>query len=262
LAGASTGRLAGVRVAITRASHQADELAALLVGQGASPVLVPAIKLVDPAQPELLQAALDRLPDGYDGVVVTSVNAAERILDRAPADRFERACVAAVGTGTAEALRRRGVVVDVLPARFRAEGLLSALDEAFAERGGLAGTRWLLPRAEVARELLPEGLRARGARVDVVAAYRNVPASTAPLEAALGEGLDAITFAAGSAVESFAGSLGSRLPALLDGVVVASIGPVTSRACRESGLAVDVEPAQARLAELVEALAGFWEERR
>ncbi len=249
-----TGRLEGARVGITRAREQAAGLVDLVAGEGGVPVLLPCLEVVGPESIEPLDRALARLPGGYDGVLFASTNAVRWTLGRAGPGRFQRAIVAAVGPATADELIASGVRVDVVPTVHRAEGLLAALD-AHVGRRGLRGTRWLLPRADVAREALPEGLEARGATVDRVVAYRNVAPDPAPLVEALEAGLEAITFASGSAVRRLKEALGERFEPLLGGVIVASIGPVTSRACRELGLAVHVEAAQARVPALVEALA-------
>lgn len=255
-----TGSLNGARIGITRAGEQAAGLAALVVASGGNPVLMPCLEVVAPESFELLDAALARLPEGYDGVLFSSVNVVRWTLSRAEVGTLRQVTVAAVGRATAEALEERGVEVQVVPEDFHAEGLLLALD-AYAGSRGLAGTRWLLPRADVAREILPLGLEARGATVDRVVAYRNVAADPGPLFDALERGLDAVTFASGSAVERLRGALGDRFGELLAGVIVASIGPVTSRACRDAGLSVHVEAAEARVPALADALASHWENR-
>lgn len=252
--------LAGARVGITRAPEQASALAEGVTLRGGVPVLVPCLCLAGPETTGPLDRALALLPDGYDGVLFASTNAVRWTFERTASSVFDGVLVAAVGRATAEALEARGVAVTVVPADFRAEGLLAALDE-HAAPDGLAGTRWLLPRGDVAREVLPDGLEARGARVDRVVAYRNLAPPPGPLAAALEQGLDAITFASGSAVQRLAQALGPRFVELLSDVVVASIGPVTSRACRDLGLDVQVEPPTARVEALLDGLAAHWERR-
>jgi uroporphyrinogen-III synthase len=249
--------LAGARVAVTRSGAQAADLARLIVARGGAPVLVPCLRVVGPVDAGALDEALDRLPRDYDGVVFSSTNAVHWTLARTTSESFAGVRVVAVGAATAEALRERGVPVDVVPAAFHSEGILAALDEA----GDLAGTRWLLPRADVAREVLPEGLEARGAQVDRVVAYRNAAPEPGAVERALEAGIDAITFASGSAVVRLREALGPRFEERLRGAVVASIGPVTSQACREAGLTVHAEAESAGIAALVDALADIWETR-
>ena len=251
--------LGGARVGVTRAAAQSGELADRIAARGGLPVRIPCLEVVGPESPELLDRALARPPAGYDGVLFASTNAARFTLERVAAGLLQEPVVAAVGEATAAELIRSGVRVDVVPTVHRAEGLLAALEAHMGRR--MAGSRWLLPRADVAREVLPEGLEALGATVDRVVAYRNRAPEPGPLLEALEEGLEAITFASGSAVRRLAAALGDRFPALLDGVVVASIGPVTSEACRALGLAVHVEAPEARVAALVDALAEHWSAR-
>ena len=252
-----SGPLSGVRVGVTRAREQAADVASEIADRGGVVVLMPCLEVAGPEDFEPLDAAIARLPGGYDGILFSSTNAVRWTLDRCSEGALRGVRVAATGTATSELLESRGVHVDVIPAAFHSEGLLEALDQ----DGGLSGTRWLLPRADVAREVLPRGLEARGAHVDRVVAYRNLAPEPGPLLDAIEAGLDAITFASGSAVRRLAAALGPRLGPLLDGVVVASIGPVTSRACIEFGLTVAVALAEARVSTLVGDLADHWETR-
>jgi len=251
--------LTGARVGVTRSRVQASQLSTLLKERGAFPVELSCLEFADPESFEPLDAALARLPDGYDGVLFTSTNAVERTLSRTRPEALARVRIAVTGSATAEALKSRGIEADVVPQRFLSEGLLEALD---AAPEPLSGSRWLLPRAEVAREVLPDGLRARGATVEVVTAYRTVPpADPKPLRERAKSGLDAITFASGSTVNHLRAALGADFELLLEGVAVASIGPVTSEACRAAGLRVDIQPERATLADLVDALAAWWATR-
>jgi len=247
-------------VGVTRPKGQAGALSDLLERRQAVPVELPCTELVEPESIEALDAALSSLPGDYDGVLFTSANAVQRTVDRSASARFAGLRIAVAGTATAEALQARGIEPDIVPTQFHSEGILEALDAAHPA-GELAGTRWLLPRAETAREVLPSGLRERGARVDVVTAYRAAPTRDSDLLLRrLGDGLAAITFASGAAVEHLRAALGGRFDGLLGGVVVASIGPVTSLACRAAGLAVAVESPRARMGDLVDALEGWFEE--
>lgn len=252
--------LRGARVGVTRSREQAGEIVDLLRASGGEPVLVPCLEIADPVSFAPLDEALDSLPGGYDGVLFSSPNAVRRALARPGAARMGEVLLAATGTATAEALAEHGLAAGVVPSRFRAEGLVDALVLRFGP-GGLAGTRWLLPRADLARDVLPASLRSLGATVDEVIAYRNLaPESAVGLEA-LVAGLDAITFASGSAVARLREALAESWEIAMDGVVVASIGPVTSAACRGAGLSVAVEAAEARIASLVDALAASWGRR-
>lgn len=244
--------LRGLRVGVTRSQTQASHLSERLRAAGAEPVELPVLEFRPPESWGPLDAALRDLPR-FDGVVFTSVNAVERTLARAAslglADLWSGRFLAASGTATAAALGAAGLAVDLVPSTFHSEAILESLSERLGPR--MRGSRWLLPRAAVAREVLPEGLRALGADVVVAAAYRTTPpADLEPLRASLRAGLDVVTFASGSSVLHLLAALGS-LPA---DVAVATIGPVTSRACRDAGLAVDVEAGEARIDALVDAL--------
>lgn len=244
--------LRGLRVGVTRSPSQASHLCDRLRAAGADPVELPVLEFLPPESWSPLDAALRELAS-FDGVLFTSANAVDRTLQRARSlglfDAWTGTFLAVAGTATGEALEAAGLVVDLVPAAFRSEALLEALVARFG--AGLAGSRWLLPRAAVARPVLPEGLRALGAEVVVAAAYRTAPPrDPEPLRAVLREGLDVVTFASGSSVLNLLAAVGT-LPSAL---AVASIGPVTSQACRDAGLAVQVEASEARIDALVEAL--------
>lgn len=245
--------LFGRKVLVTRTRAQASQLAAELRAAGADPIEVPVIDVVDPVDGgAALRAAAGSL-GRYAWVVVTSPNGAERLL-AAVADvggdarSFAPASVAAIGPGTASALAAGGIVADLVPDRFVAEGLL----EAFPAPGP-GGGRVLLARAAVARDVLPDGLRAAGWDVDVVDAYRTVPATVTDDQRALVAGADAVTFASSSTVEHFLAAFGPEaVPP-----VVACIGPVTAATARQRGLTVTVEAPVHTIPGLVEALAAW-----
>jgi uroporphyrinogen III methyltransferase / synthase len=215
---------------------------------------VPAIEIRDPADGGArLATAADRLGE-YDWVVLTSPNGARRLLD-AVRDRgrdaraFAGARLAAIGPGTADALACGNLVVDLVPPRFVAESLL----EAFPEPTGRAGGRVLLVRAAVARDVLPEGLRARGWQVDVAEAYRTEQVMLSQEQAAAVAGADVVTFTSSSTVTGLLTALGDRpLPP-----AVAAIGPITAATAREHGLAVDVEAEVHTIDGLVDALVAW-----
>ncbi len=228
---------------VTRPEGQVSALADALREAGAEPVVLPVIEVVDPeAGGPALAAALDDVA-AYDWLVVTSANGAERVLaGLRDARSLGGVSVAAIGPGTAAALAEGNVVADLVPERFVAEGLL----EAFPEGDG----RVLLARAAVARDVLPEGLTAKGWTVDVVDAYRTLP--TTPDPAVLDDvaGADAITFTSSSTVTRFLEIAGAdRLPP-----VVACIGPITAATARDAGLTVDVEASEHTIPGLVAAL--------
>lgn len=247
------GGLTGKRVVVTRAREQADTLVSLLEAAGAEPLVFPSIQIVDPPDVGPLDAAIKSL-DVYSWVVFTSMNAVERFFSRmALADKDARHLygmrVAAVGPATARGLERHGVTADFVPAKHVGEGVLDGL----RERGVGEGTRVLLPRAFEAREVLPDGLRERGALVDVVPAYQTVtgPGDPAVLERLRAGEADVVTFTSPSTVSGFLELTGGLD---LSDLVVAVIGPIAARAARAAGLRVDVEPARYTTRALVAAL--------
>ena len=237
-------RVALVRVAVTRAPAQADELTQQLHAAGFAPVVVPVIDIVDAADGgSALRAAAAQLtePGRYDWVVLTSVNGALRLLAVAPPPPWP-ANVAAIGSATAAQLRDHGVAVALVPDRFVAESLV----ESFPSGRGIV----LLTRAAVARDVLPDGLRAKGWTVDVVEAYRTVAPAINDRQRREIAACDVVSFTSPSTVHNFVELLG------LDAVppVVACIGPVTAAACREHGIPVHVEAAVHTIRGLVDAL--------
>ena len=217
--------LAGVSVAITRAREQADGLRRRLEDLGARVVEAPLIR-INPLAGEPIDAA------AYDLVCLTSPNAAGPLVERIGGDvrAFAGVEIAAIGPGTAAALAERGLVADLVAPRAVAEGLLEALD------GRIAGRRVLLARARVARDALPDGLRAAGAaQVDDIAVYETeqvVPAGAGALAA------DLVAFSSGSTAHAFADAHPDVDLATVRGV---SIGPVTSDAMRERGIGLVAE---------------------
>lgn len=246
----TSATLRGRRILVTRARPQAEELMALLRSRGAEPLSVPVMEL-EPllGERELLELGKGIASGRWDDVVFTSANAARLLLPRAPRAQTG-ARIFAIGPGTVAAASQRGWPVQPLPPSFVAESLAGQL-----LREGVAGRRMLLPRAEGAREVLPELLEQAGARLEVVALYRMRPvaAARAALHRALAvPGLDCIVFASGSSVECFQTLRGNRdLPA---GVLVACIGPITAESAESAGLGPGVVAEEHTLAGLVAAL--------
>ena len=264
---APTRPLAGRRILVTRASEQAPALTRQLRELGAEVVEAPAIRLTDPPDWAPLDAALGRLAD-YDWIVFTSQNTLPRLLARMaerglPAEALRGRRLAAIGEATAAGLRAHGLAVAGVAAEFRAEGVAELL-----AREPLAGKRILLPRALVARDVLPETLRRLGATVDVAPVYQTVedPEGAATARRVLAAGgagaVDAVTFTAASTVGAFLAALrAAGDPALLErlrGICLASIGPVTSARLRAEGFAPTVEASPYTVPDLVNALAAHF----
>ena len=222
--------LFGRRVVVTRTRAQASELSAGLRRLGAEPIEVPLIEIADPADGgAALRDAAGRLGT-YDWVVLTSPNGATRLLGAVADGRaFGSARVAAIGPGTAAALAEGNVRADLVPERFVAESLLEALPD--------GPGRVLLARAEVARDVLPDGLRAKGWEVDVVDAYRTVATTVTDDQRRAIADADIVTFTSSSTVDRYVEAVGVA-PAP---PAVACIGPVTAATAREHGFHVDVE---------------------
>jgi uroporphyrinogen-III synthase len=223
--------LVGRRVLVTRAAHQAGKLSEGLRALGAEPVEVPVLEIRPPADSAPLDRALGQL-DQYDWLIVTSANTVRSIAWSSLLNRISGLKVAAIGEATAAAARKAGLPVALVPKTYVAESLVECL------AGQAAGQRILLARAEVARDVIPDALRAAGAVVDVVDAYRNATPQTAPeqLGQALKQGLDAATFTSSSSVTHLAEVAriaGIAFP--LAGVQAISIGPITSATLRELG---------------------------
>jgi uroporphyrinogen III methyltransferase/synthase len=240
--------LHGRRVVVTRARAQASGLAAILRNLGADVVELPAIRIEPRIESEEVRRAVESIGE-YALICVTSPNGAELLFEAMSgldARALAGATVAAIGPGTARALRRHGIVADVVPERFVAEALVEAMAGVEIE-----GKRVLVARAAEARDVLPDALRERGAEVDVVALYETVreqPGAEA-IEAA--RSADYVTFTSSSTVTNLTAALGDRFPRAAR---IVSIGPVTSETAKAAGLRVDVEADQHDIDGLLAAL--------
>jgi len=251
--------LLGKRVAITRARAQASVLRAQLEALGAEVLEIPTIEIRPPDSWAPLDAAILRLGE-FHYLLLTSANGVRNFLARlAACGRDVRALagltVGAIGPATAAELARAGVTVDLMPAEYVAEGLLAAL----ADRD-LRGKAFLIPRAKVARDVVPRVLEERGALVEVVEAYQTVTPeiSAGELARLLHPPPDAITFTSSSTAANFVKLVGEgRAVDTLQGIVIASIGPITSVTLRNLGLSVTVEARESTMAGLVRAITEY-----
>jgi hydroxymethylbilane synthase len=238
--------LSGLRVMVTRADRQAAALVELLKAKGAEAITCPVI-LIEPIA--VGPASLDGLA-GYDWLVLTSANGVDRLVEvlrQAGRDLPARIKVAAIGPETAARSRAAGIEPALVPERFVAEELAAALASVIAP-----GARLLLARAAGARDVLPERLRALGARVDVLETYRAVPPpELRPRLAACLPGVDVVTFTSSSTVRHFVEALEGRLG---DRVTVACIGPITAQTARDLGLRVDIIAQEYTARGLVDAI--------
>lgn len=228
--------LNGRRILVTRAAKQAGKLSEGLRALGATPVEVPVLEILPPADFAPLDTALRRL-DRYDWLILTSANAVRAFTGRAAQlgielPRKASLNVAAIGPSTAAEAQKSKLEVSIIPESYVAESLVSVL------KRKTAGKRVLLARAAIARDIIPNALREVGATVDVVDAYQNALPEAAPeqLRQAVAEPLDAATFTSSSSATHLAEAARlAGIPFPLPGVPAISIGPITSQTLRELG---------------------------
>jgi len=287
--------LRGVRVLVGRARHQAGALSTELRNQGAEVLEIPFIQIRKPRSFRPLDTALKNLAS-YDWLVLTSVNGVEAMWNRlqkfskSPKSTKSRGLsiipyssqnlskvswksgasalrsssqrsrasapalrIAAIGPATKRAIEQRGLTVDVVPKEYIAESVVRSL------KGKVKGTRVLLIRAKVARDVIPHELRNAGAHVDVVEAYETIVPQTSRrrLQTALQNPQkrpNVVTFTSSSTAKNFVELLGRRKPKLLNGIYMASIGPVTSATLKELDLPVDIAAREFTIPGLVAAI--------
>jgi uroporphyrinogen III methyltransferase/synthase len=245
--------LFGKKIVVTRSSDQAAEFSERLRLLGADAIELPVISIQPPEDPAPLDQAIERL-SSYDWLIFTSVNGVRFFLDRLDASRRDlrslKARICAIGPVTRRAVEDLHLKVDLMPEEYVAESLVKAFS---GEQ--LAGQRILLPRAAVARDLIPTELGKLGAYVDVVEAYCNVVPDDAVSRAhdifSAARKPDWITFTSSSTVKNLLAAAGRDA---LEGVRIASIGPVTSDTARAQGLKVDAEAKQYTLDGLIQAI--------
>lgn len=242
--------LSGMRIVVTRAVHQAEELACPLRDLGADVILLPLIEIAPPSDPEPLRRAASRA-DEYDWIIFTSANAVAAFaaeLPRPPASCKAR--VATVGPATRRAAEERGFRISLMPPSYIAEVLAEVL-----RLEKLNGRRILIPSAAVTRDVVAAELAKCGAEVELVEAYRNVlpPEALQRAREIFQEPYpDWVVFASPSAVNHLVDLVGVDP---LQRAKIASIGPITSEAICKCGLAVTVEASAHTSDGLVEAIA-------
>jgi len=245
------------KILITRAKEQAGGLSERLRALGAEPIEFPTIAIAPLEDFSPLDCALKHLAvSHYQWVIFTSVNGVRFFFERLKALGYNARLLsavklAAIGPATAEALAQHGLKVHYMPTRYLAEEIAAGV-------GDVLGQRILLPRAAIAPKKLAEELRAKGALVDEVAAYRTLPtdAKADELQKLLGNGqIDLIAFTSASTVQNFAKLLdGLDLTQALSKVKVACIGPITAQAAEELGLKVHILAEEHTIDGLVKAI--------
>lgn len=248
-----TKPLAGVSILVTRTQKQSGSFSALLREAGARVIEIPTIEIV-PLDPAPLDSALARL-DHYDWLFFTSVNAVEIFFRRLQASAvLPKICC--IGPATAKRVRDFEAEVALLPRLYQAEGILEEFSALHSH--GIEGLRILLPRALVAREILPRALEERGALVDLIPVYETVVPnqSRVALDRILDESLpDLVTFTSSSTVRNFIELAGERHN--LDRLRCAVIGPITAEVAREAGLPIVCTAEKSTVPDLVAAIIEY-----
>ncbi len=263
--------LFGLRVLVTRARAQASELADQIELLGGEPCEFPVIETIEPSDPAVIEAMREQLEQAekYNWLMFTSVNGVEYFFGwlrkfQIDVRRFHGARLAAVGPKTAAALAQRGLVAEVLPVKFHAEGLLEQLSSQLR-----AGERVLLPRGDLAREVLPRELRALGLIPTEIDVYETVLADVQDelaLEWIREKEIHMITFTSSSTVTNLLELLkrkGISDPvAMLSDIPIASIGPITTQTAVDAGLKVEIEPEDSTLDGLLQAIVEYRQNHR
>jgi uroporphyrinogen III methyltransferase/synthase len=255
--------LFGKKIVVTRSREQSRKMADKISRHGGEPILFPTIEIVGPIDYGPLEKAIETISD-YDWVLFTSENGVERFFKHffdLGKDIRDLAgpIFGAIGPVTAKAIRLKGIRVDVLAKEFVAEGILE-----FFENQDLAGKRFMIPRAEKARDVLRDGLVKRGAIVDIVPVYRTIRPSGENVDAIrnlfLNKSVDAVTFTSSSTVDHFADMMnGPDISNLLNDTVVASIGPITSDTLVKYGVNPSVQAKEFTVDGLIEALVDYYD---
>ncbi len=251
--------LFGKRILVTRARQQASILSERLIAKGAEPVELPAISI----KPMDDTAGLDRaIADlhSYHWILFTSVNGVTMFFQQLRGKHQDARVlgslkVGAIGPATARALETKGIMPDYIPRIYTSRGIITGL-----KKHGVAGQRFLIPRADIADDELVQGIRKLGAEVDAVATYHTVPANRASsqVKQMLSAGdIDVITFTSSSTVSSLIAMLGNKKE-LLRNTRIACIGPKTADTAASAGLKVDIIAREQTIPGLVVAIEGYF----
>lgn len=258
-----TKKLFGKRILVTRAREQASDFVDLLEKEGACVIEFPTIEITPPASWDAIDGAIERL-GSYDWGIFTSVNGVKYFIERLKARGrdvrdLKGIKLCAIGPKTASEIEELGLRIEFVPKEYRAEGIIEGL-------GDVRGKNILIPRAEVAREILPEELARMGASVDVVTAYTTVrpEGNTAKIRQIFNDGeVDVVTFTSSSTVTNFLQMFeegeGARL---LRGVTVASIGPITTETAKKYGVETAIMPTDYTIPALAEAIVNYYKSNR
>ena len=255
--------LAGKIVMVTRGRDQSSDITAELETLGATVIHCPTIEIAPPTTWEQLDASISKLEE-YDWIIFTSTNGvrfffqrlAELCGDTSKVVRKQLIC--AIGPATARALEGMGFAASVVASDSTGEGALKAIIKYLGDAKFVRGLNFLIPRAKVARNVLPAGLRRLGARVNAVETYQTVKPNVerkSMMRLLTAQRIDVITFTSSSTVSNFAELLGlTDLSSLLSKSVVACVGPITAKTAAKYGLRETISPDAYNAKELVNAI--------
>ena len=250
--------LFGQRVLLTREHSTGFEK---LEDMGAEVMEFPTFEIVPPKSWQQLDDSMGGL-GSYDWIIFTSAKGVKFFFERLKALGMDirllgGAKICAIGPKTAEAVESFCLKVDLVPEEFRAEGLIKSFSELNAGGKDLKGVRFLLPRAQEAREIFPEKVREMGGHIDVPPVYQAImpEAHGKRLKRILKEGkITVATFTSGATFTNFLEMMGEEAKELLKGVAIAVIGPVSAKKVKEAGLSVDIMPKSATMESLEQAI--------
>jgi uroporphyrinogen III methyltransferase / synthase len=253
--------LKGKHILITRPEEQEEDFIEALKAQGAEPISFPTIRIIPPRDWVKVDKAIENLST-YDVLIFTSVNGVKFFFQRLKEKgknigSLKKLKMVAIGPKTAAAIEQFQLRVDIVPKKFQAESIIEAL-----EKKGITGKRFLLPRAEKARNVLPKEITKRGGHIDVVIVYRT----------SKGEGniqevkelfqkkiIHVITFTSSSTVKNFVELLAEKnISKMIKGAVVASIGPITADTAASLGIRTDIMPKNYTIPGLVKAISEYF----
>jgi len=253
------------RILVTRAKAQATEFLDLLKGYGAEAIPFPTLQIVPPSEWTKIDAAIDQI-EQYDTIIFTSVNGVNYFKNRLKTlgqdlRILKGIMLCAIGPRTAKAIVDWGLHVDLTPKTYTAEGLLEALGTE-----GFSGRRFLIPRAEEAREILPEEIKALGGLVDVAPVYKALQpdCGSEQMSSLLKRGpIDMLTFASSSTLKNFIAMVGEEgLELWFKDCAVACIGPITAKTAVGFGLRVDVMPKDYTFTEMTTAIVDYFVKKK
>lgn len=258
--------LTGKTVLLTRRVEQSQEMIDLLSRFGIRTLCFPMIETVPSEDWSGLDSALDHI-DKYDWVIFTSANAVRFVVEHirecnsSRQDVLANSSIFAIGPATASALQQAGISPSLIAEDSKAEGALAALLNSLGGESSIAGLKILLPRAAVARDLLPKELTKLGADVETVEVYRTIrpEIDAEEIRSLLQRGdVDVVAFTSSSTVENFASLFSESFSDLLNDVAVACIGPITASTAHELGLTVAIQPETYSAAALVDAIVAYF----